>query len=555
MTDTERVILNLDAKSVIPAMDITIVGAGPVGIALALACEDRGLSVLLVESGLTWDDPSKATLSEADILDPACHAPMTVAVRRALGGTSRWWGGRCVPFDDIDFAQRPHVPDAKWPITHDAFSRWYPQAAAYFGLGEANFNAPPLRWGLKGAAFSSLERWAPKPNAVVLHGARLQMSSRIVVLLDATVTTMEFGSDNTTVHSIAVANAGAHLTLPVRHLVLACGGLETTRIMLAVQREKPSVFGGPEGVLGRYYAGHISGKIADLVMNDPADVSDQDFYRDGPAYARRRFTLTASTQMAERLLNTSFWIDNPPFHDPSHRNGVLSIVWLLLAQPTLGRRLLSEGVRLSHVGPRPFAVWRHVANVCARPFSTLSSAVAVAKGRLLNKPRKPGFLLRSRNGRYPLHYHAEQAPCRDSTVALSSENNAFGQPRLIIDLRFSEQDVQSVIQSHAQLDAALRDAGFGRLEYHAEAAQLPDRIRAQASDGFHQTGTTRMGSDPSSSIVDSDARVHGVANLFLASSSIFPSSGQANPTFLAVAAAIRLAEHLRQITPSPHCRT
>jgi choline dehydrogenase-like flavoprotein len=104
--------------------------------------------------------------------------------------------------------------------------------------------------------------------------------------------------------------------------------------------------------------------------------------------------------------------------------------------------------------------------------------------------------------------------------------------------------VQSVIDSHALLDHALRANGIGRLEYWHPAQQMPERVYAQASDGFHQVGTTRMGDDPAHSVVDADLKVHGVENLFVASSSVFPTTGQANSTLLAVAFALRLAGHL-----------
>ena len=69
----------------------------------------------------------------------------------------------------------------------------------------------------------------------------------------------------------------------------------------------------------------------------------------------------------------------------------------------------------------------------------------------------------------------------------------------------------------------------------------------RASDGYHQLGTTRMKSSPREGIVDTDCRVHGVNNLFVASSSIFPTSGHANPTFATVSLAVRLADHLGRI--------
>jgi choline dehydrogenase-like flavoprotein len=168
----------------------------------------------------------------------------------------------------------------------------------------------------------------------------------------------------------------------------------------------------------------------------------------------------------------------------------------------------------------------------------------IVRDRFLTKPRKPGFLIRNRDGRYALHYHSEQEPSPDSRVVLTDETDRFGLPRVAIDLRFTEGDVQSVIGSHQVLDSALRASAAGRLEYWHPEDQLPDRVLAQASDGFHQVGTTRMGQNRKNSVVDKNLKVHDVDNLYLASSSVFPTTGQANSTFLATALAIRLAHHL-----------
>jgi choline dehydrogenase-like flavoprotein len=85
---------------------------------------------------------------------------------------------------------------------------------------------------------------------------------------------------------------------------------------------------------------------------------------------------------------------------------------------------------------------------------------------------------------------------------------------------------------------------MGRLEYWYPADKVRERVWEQAADGFHQVGTTRMGDDPATSVVDRELKVHGVENLYVASSSVFPTTGQANSTLLAVAFAVRLAERL-----------
>jgi choline dehydrogenase-like flavoprotein len=530
-----------------PDCDVCVVGAGPVGIALALACEELGLTVLLLESGLAQPEKFSAALTAGHVVDPARHAAPAVAMCRGLGGTSRWWGGRCVPFDDIDFADRPHVSEAAWPIAHEEISRWYPPAAEFFGIGSACFAvAESPRTGAGDVRFDRLERWTPEINSATRHGPRLAASTRIIVMLGATVTEVGLAPDGSRVVALTLSDAERKVRIEPRRVVLACGALETTRLLLRAQQHRPQAFGGPDGPLGRYYMGHISGKIADIVLSDPATAAEHDFFRDGTAFSRRRLTLTAEAQTREGLRNIAFWADNPAFHRPEHRNGVLSLVWLALAIAPLGRLLVSEGVRISHVGPRPPQWGRHLLNVLASPLSTLTDIMAIVRARFLSSPRKPGFLLRNRAGRYALHYHAEHASERRSRVRLGNATDALGLPFLDVELIFSERDAASVLRAHEILDRGLRSTGIGRLEYHDPAGARLASIAQQASDGFHQIGTTRMAATPAEGVVDANCRVHGVENLFIASTSVLPTSGQASPTFVGVALALRLAEHLSQ---------
>lgn len=526
--------------------DICVVGAGPVGIALALACEEQGLSVLLLESGQGSADSVAAMSASGHEVDPSRHATPDVAMCRGLGGTSHWWGGRCVAFDDVDFLPRAHVPDASWPLAHADVARWYPAAADFLGIGMAAFRSEIAPWNtLQGARFEDIERWTPVIDMGQRHRKRLHDSQRITVLLGATVVEIGLSDGGDVVRHVVFAHGKERQVLACRRLVLACGGVETTRLLLAMQANAPvPAVGG--SALGRYYMGHLSGKIADIVLNDAADVAAHDFFKDaGSVYVRRRFSLPVDIQQYEKLLNVSFWADNPPFHAAAHRSGVLSMVWLALAIPLVGRRLVSEGVRLSHLGPRPLSWLPHVLNVLRAPIATLREILRIVSVRFFQTPAMPGFLVRNSAGRYALHFHAEQSPNVESRLTLSDTCDELGLPFLKIDLRFGAEDAESIVRSHELLDRALRDAGLARLEYYeADTTLRVNEVLRQATDGFHQIGSTRMGTDPANSVVDADCRVHGITNLFVASSSVFPSSGQANPTFVAVALALRLAHAL-----------
>ncbi|MFL9877358.1 aldo/keto reductase [Herbaspirillum rhizosphaerae] len=527
-------------------VDICIVGTGPVGLALALEAEARGLQVLMLESGGAEHNPATQEWSRAAVLDEKAHSPMELASNRALGGSSWLWGGRCVPFEAIDFEARNYVPHSGWPFALEDIAPWYAKAADYLDCGKAEFRKQPERWpDMDDIELSQLERWARQPKLVSRLGPRVMASPNIHVLFDATVTGLRLDDREQQISALQVHHKMMPIDVRARRYVLAGGGLETTRLLLATQQRHPSLFGGIGGPLGRYYMGHIFGSIASIALNQPDDFSDLDFSEDETGtYVRRRFTLSEEAQRRHHLLNTSFFADNPPFYDERHRNPTLSMVFLGLSIPAVGRRMISEAIRLRHVGPPPYRYGAHVLNILRRPWQAATDIITILRLRYLSPVRKPGFVLRNQGGTYALNYHAEQIPNPESRVVLNQERDAHGMPRLTIDFRYLHDDAESVLKAHAILDARLRASNKGRVDYHRPESLRIGHVMEQATDGFHQVGTTRMHDDPQMGVVDRDCRVHGMANLYVASSSVFPTTGEANPTFLAVALAARLASHL-----------
>jgi choline dehydrogenase-like flavoprotein len=318
-------------------------------------------------------------------------------------------------------------------------------------------------------------------------------------------------------------------------VVLAAGGLETTRLLLL------NNIGNDHDVLGRYYMCHLAGTVGTLRFNRSLaeiwhgyDVSDEGIY------CRRRLALRPEVQRAHRIGNFVARLHHPRITLPEHRSAILSA--LFLAKPFIpyeyAKRLHGdEGTSASD--------WlAHIRNVCLRPFDVAGFAWHMLWDRRLADRKFPSIILKPRAPVFSLDFHAEQEPNPLSRVSLSDTKDALGLPRIKIDWRYTAGDVNTVTRAIELLANDVRESKVGTLEY--DPATLEFEMTRYGAYGGHHIGTARMGNKPVDSVVNMDCRVHQLSNLFVASAAIFPTSSQANPTLTVVAVALRLAAHLRQ---------
>lgn len=518
-------------------------------MALAFECVKLGLSVAMLESGRLNPDGDISSASEAEISGAFHHALMTDATCRRFGGASWLWAGRCVPFDPIDFDVRSYVPYSGWPISFEEVARWFPEACQHLGCGENIFTSSAVNFSqLDGSIRADLlERWSGQPRLAKAHYSIIEQSNMISVHLDSTVIDIDIdGSSGRS--SVVVSGTLGPIKITAQSIVIAAGGLESTRLLLAARRSRPYLFGGLDGPLGRYYMGHISGKVSTIKFSKPAMAADFDYVLDdGGHFTRRRFSLSPEIQRAHGLLNVAMWPDNAPLYDAQHKSGALSALYIALAIGPIGRRLLPEAIRIKLIGADHHDWFGHICNLMFDAPVAVLQIISIIWSRYFSRYKKPGIMIKTKSGCYALTYHAEQVPNPNSRVTLSNEVDCYGMPRIKIDLRFTQADVDSVIRSHDLLDNFLRKSGLGEIEFWHPRERLADVLLGSAGDGVHQVGTTRMGLDPRTSVVDSNLKVHGLSNIFVASTSVMPTTGQANPTFVAVALAFRLAHHLRSL--------
>lgn len=529
------------------AADVCVIGAGPVGLVAALELSARGARVLVLETGGRKPAPEARALSAHENARPETHQDPAITVARRLGGTSNLWGGRCLPFDPVDFAPRPAWPDLPaWPIGPEALAPYEAAACRYLDCG-----APVWREALPGVAadpafgWESLERWSNARRLQALHGPELERRPSLLVALGATALGFEIdGAGRLAALEVHVEGRGRG-RLPVRRVILAAGGNESARLLLAERRRRPELFGGRDGPLGRCYMGHVAGAIADITFENAALHDGLDFHVDGHgSYVRRRLVPSPATQAEARLLNVAFWPVVPEAGDPAHRSGPLSAAFLALSVGPLGRLLIAEALRRKIAGPPPYRRGPHLRNVALDPLATLAAIPAYLWRSRVARMRLPGFFLKNRARRYGLEYHSEQLPMPDSRLTLSERTDRLGLPLLRIDLRFAEEDAASVVRAHDALEAWLARNRLARLDWRVPREARAAAVLAQAVHGTHQIGTIRMGTDPRAAVVDGECRVFDLPDLHVLSTAVLPTSGQANPTFVAVQLALRLAERL-----------
>ncbi len=528
--------------------DVCVVGAGAAGTVLAHELGRAGLATVLLEAGGLKTHGGSQRLYRGETDDPQRHLPPDRDRSRGLGGTTSIWGGRCMPLDPIDFAPRPWIPGSGWPVGPAELDPFFRRAHDYVDCGPYLYDAAAA--GLEGGLIEgfrdgelttgSLERWSPPTHFGKALRGELERAGTVRVVVGAVAVGLDMSEAGDRTEAVRVRTLrGRRFTVRARHVVLAGGGLETTRLLLATGRERPRAVGDHSGWLGRGYMTHIGGVVARIDFTPGVRIIFG--YEQDPSgvYVRRRFWLSDAAQREHGLVNMYALLDRPLLDDASHNSAILSLAYL--AKRLVQRQ--SSGAITGAGGGHYEHYWRHIRNLLLGAPEVLSVLPKFGRQRFLTGRRVPSLLLSRDDNSFHLYFHAEQSPSRDSAVELTDDTDALGMPRLRIRWRVSDADVEAVHRAHLLIGEALRRQDKGRLVFLGEDPRAD--IRACKSTLGHHIGTTRMAADPGDGVVDRDCRVHGTANLWVASCSIFPTSSQAHPTLTILALALRLADHLR----------
>lgn len=536
--------------------DVCIVGSGPAAITVALRLVETGCRVVMLTGGAGTETTANRDLYRGVVAEGSSHEPLEENRRRQFGGTSAAWGGRCIPFDPIDFVEREWIPHSGWPLGLEDLQSHLVRASELCEAGASVFDARQINDieqaeilpGMDDPSIVSwpLERWSPPTNFGKRYRKDLEAAGNIRILMDAHALRLQMEPDGRNVsHVEAVDSEGNRFRIKAGKVLVACGGLENARLLLASNDVARNGVGNGGDCVGRYYMSHLFGVVAVAKLHRPKQlIYDLERDREG-VYFRRRWWITPEAQQRERIGNAILFFFRPTHGFSLHRDPLFSAIYLAKFARALVRNPRPSAIRES-LARNQRALLEHAGVVIGDLPTFGPTAVRIAYRRFFHYRRLPFVLPPRSANRFHLFYQTEHLPNRDSRLTLADEVDRHGVPRLKVRVTFSELDFQTVMKTHRIFADRIHQGGYGEVTYDEEQLRAQvESSRFSFNSSAHHIGTTRMSADVNHGVVDRDCRVHGVGNLYIAGSSVFPTSGHANPTLMLVALADRLGCHLR----------
>lgn len=492
------------------------------------------MEVCLIESGGLH--PEEETQALCD-LESAGYPVRENFMSRAryYGGSCNLWAGRSMQLTEADLAGRGWVPESGWPVPHSELTAYYPAAARVLRLpGPERFDARSFAAEMTGPERTLFSReplvprvslWARRPLRFgAAYRSRLRRSPRVRLVLHANATRIRLGADGTAVEALEASTLeGRRLSVRAGVYVIACGALENARLLLVSRDVHPNGIGNAFDLVGRYFMDHprsvhgrvrlYPGRRLPLLRGHPL--------RDGKV--QLGMGLSADIQRREGLLNHYATLEAEfSGYTQARYESFVQTMKVMLRRGYAGSRWDVGRARLGEI---PGLIYLLTPKELMPHFLYRSNTFL---RRFLPKRSEEACVV---------VYFCEQPPDAESRVTLGPERDRLGVNKLVLRWRIGPEVTRSVLRLQELLRERLKEAGIGELESSAEEIRY--------TDASHHLGTTRMAATPRTGVVDTDGRVHGVSNLYMAGGSVFPSAGHANPTLTIVALALRLAERLR----------
>jgi choline dehydrogenase-like flavoprotein len=481
--------------------DIAIIGAGAAGITLARELRDSKRQITLIESGgLEMDDATQA-LYEGE--SGAVEYPLAESRLRYFGGTTNHWGGWCRPLMPIDFEGRSAIGVPAWPLSRAELEPYYRRAQTICQLGAFDFDdwEPwQTRTGLAPLPLPGDELvtrffiYSPPTRFGEVYRDDVLKASNITTYLNSNVVEILPNVAASRIERLKIATFGGNgFEVRPKLCILATGGIENARLLLASNSVQNAGLGNGNDLVGRYFMEHVTapGDVAAIASTDETRI---------PYY----------------------YVHTPDVDHASMRA-------ILMPSDAYLKRTNGLGISLSlYAAHKPGAEAKADAK-------QLEPAIIAMLHSLGGTAETSGMI-------YGVACALEPVPSPDNRVTLTPERDALGLSKTRLTWRPTRTERDALTSN---LGAMARAFGAWGGAVKLLLPEGTDWVDDEIGWGNHHMGTTRMAGDPKQGVVDGNGRVHGIGNLLIAGSSVFPSCGAVNPTFTIVALAIRMADHIK----------
>jgi len=501
--------------------NICIVGAGAAGITLARKLAETVSGVILIESGGFDISGQTQSLFQGRHLGLKYFDLMSCRLRY-FGGTTNHWSGFCRENDQIDYVGRPALGLPAWPITRQDLSSYIVEAGRSLGIEPSAFNPDIV-----------LKSLGENPEQLVEHGSsslhlqtkvfqlaqdirlgtkyreQVGQSPNITAYLNLNLIHIQLAADARSVKHLKCATlTGKQCRVEARQYVLCCHGIENARQLLASNDVMPTGVGNSYDHVGRYFMEH-------------AAISASKFIPTSKFPKIYNFHYARSKKINANLSFTDDYL---------HKHNLLQYYCRFTPHYVTDEMLSAkDDVIHGFWKPGSLAYLADVAKV-ASEFDGELRRVFFKRG-LYSQPLY-----------YSLEHRIEQAPNPKSRVVLSDRIDALGQRIADLDWQINEHDVATIKHGQTAIAREMAALGFGRLEEEEITREL---VESRIKGHYHHIGTTRMSADPKQGVVDKNCTVHGIGNLHISGSSVFPTAGYSGPTMMIIALALRQAEYLK----------
>jgi choline dehydrogenase-like flavoprotein len=500
---------------------ICIVGSGAMGLILAREFSfDPDVDVLLVEAG--GEESKNINELETPLNSGDCASAVSGSFNQGFGGSTLNWGGQILPFCKLDFGPRPWIEKSEWPFDHNVLHEYYDRASTALDVDYLRFSTKPfLDCDDKADSFTSLEygfsKWCPEPKLNLVFGTQIKTSTSVHLVVNACVKHIHT-EQNSVSHITIVNHAGDQINLYPRYTIIAAGGIENARLLLRSAKVSQHFSAEALPALGRYYQDHIGyygARMRPKNMRAFRNVFSTKLIN-GKKIQPKIF-LSQQEQLSDQLLNV---VANIGIEQNS------------ISATTLIKQIYNASGILEKLRMMKRSAWK----ILLQLPEVISALYSFVVRKQIHIPSTGEFFLIA---------NCESTPLSSSKISLVEQRDRYGFRKASIHWLLDDRSRVSMLHYFESVKRELERCEIAELEIKQDLRSDTDEWKKKCYSLYHHMGATRMGCSVLNSVVDINCQVHSTENLYIAGTSLLPTSSASNPTFTAFALAIRLADNLK----------